>query len=50
MWSNILCAHVVASLVKNKKQTAKSAKVEIGSHVWRLIDKKKMMKDRSVAA
>ena len=48
--SNILCAHVVASLVKNKKQKAKKAKVEIGSHVWRLIDVKEMMKDRSVAA
>jgi hypothetical protein len=48
--SNILCAHVVASLVKNKKQMAKKTKVEIGSRVWRLFDVKEMMKDRSVAA
>jgi hypothetical protein len=37
-------------LSKTKSKKAKKAKVEIGSHVWRLIDVKEMMKDRSVAA
>jgi hypothetical protein len=37
-------------LSKTKSKWRKRAKVEIGSHVWRLIDGKEMMKDRSVAA